>query len=225
MRLLLLILQTSAALLPLMCLGAEAQTTQNQFWPETDFYYQFKPRVRAVFVVARSQDPGDNDSVELGPDIEVYFKRFVKPPITTNNTASRQLLAFRAGYHYLAGQSPENRGIVQGTARAPILGSMELSDRNRVDLRWVQGQLFSWRYRNRLALQRSFKIKRVRVTPYVDGEFIWSSTTQSWNQNLFDIGANFPFRKWLEVTPYYERNNQNGSPSTHTTASGFIVMP
>lgn len=213
----------SAAFLPLMCMNAAAQTTQQQFWPETDFYYQFKPRVRGDFIAARSQDPGDNDSVEMGPDIDFYFKRFVKPPIKTNNTAAGQFLAFRAGYHYLAGQTPENRGIAQGTVRAPIFWSMELSNRNRIDLRWVQNEPFSWRYRNRLTLERSFQIKRVRLTPYIDGEIIWSSSTRSWTQNLFDIGTVFPIKKWLEFTPYYQRNNRTGSSSTHTNAFGFTT--
>lgn len=62
--------------LPLICTGAAAQTTQQQFWPETDFYLQMRPRLRSDLVFARSQDPGNNDSLEFGPDIEFYVKRF-----------------------------------------------------------------------------------------------------------------------------------------------------
>lgn len=132
---------------------------------------------------------------------------------------------FRAGYHYLSGvgQASENRRILQGTARVAVKWSMELADRNRIDLRWVQGQAFSWRYRNRLTLERSFRVKRARITPYVDGEIIWSSTTNSWNQNLLDLGVTLPFRKWPEFTPYYVGNNQTGSPTTHTNVIGFTT--
>jgi hypothetical protein len=225
MRRLIVDLLILGAVLLLLLQSAAAQTTQQQFWPETDFYLQMKPKLRGDIVFARSQDPGNNDSFEFGPDIEFYIKRFVKDLILTNNTANRQFLAFRAGYHYLSGvgQPSENRGIIQGNARVPVGWSMVLSDRNRLDLRWVQNQPFSWRYRNRLMLERSFRIRRMRITPYVDGEIIWSSTTQSWNQNLFDVGVTVPIRNWLEFTPYYERNNQTGSPSAHSNVFGFTT--
>jgi hypothetical protein len=218
-------LLTAFVLLPLICQGAAAQTTQQQFWPETDFFLRIKPRVRGDFIVARSRDAGNNRSAELGPDIEFYFRRFVKDRIKTNNTANQQLLTFRVGYHYLAGvgQPSENRAIVQGTSRFPLGWSLLLADRNRFDFRWVQGKPFGWRYRNRLMLERSFKVKRVSFTPYTDGEIIWSSTTQSWNQILFDLGATFPIRKWLEFTPYYERYAKRTSPATYTNAVGFTT--
>ena len=60
-----------------MCVDTSAQTTQRQFWPETDFYLKLDPRVRGDFIVARSQDAGNNDSAEMGPDIEFYFRQFV----------------------------------------------------------------------------------------------------------------------------------------------------
>ena len=210
---------------PLTCVAAAAQTTQQQFWPETDFFLKVTPRVRGDFVFARSQDAGNNDSIELGPDIEFYFRQFVKDRIKTNNTANRQLLTLKVGYHYLAGvsQPSEDRGIVQGTSRFPLGWSLLLADRNRFDLRWVQGQPFSWRYRNRLFLERSFKVKRVSFTPYVAGEIIWVSTGQGWNQDSLEGGATFPIRKWLEFTPYYQRYNKSGSPNTHTNAIGFTT--
>jgi hypothetical protein len=228
MRRLLCSLLMPFVLLPLLCPGAAAQTTQTQFWPEMNFFLKIKPRLRGDFVCARAEEPGDNRSIELGPDIEFYFKQFVKNPIKTNNNANRQLQTIRVGYRYLAGvgQPSESRMVVQGTTRFPLGWSLLLADRNRIDLRWVQGEPFSWRYRNRLMLERSFKIKRVSFTPYIDGEIMWVSTTQSWSQILGDIGVTFPAAKWLEFTPYYQRNNKsgsNGSPATQTNAIGFIT--
>jgi hypothetical protein len=212
-------------LLRLLCPGAAAQNTSQQFWPETDFFLKINTRIRGDFIVARSQDAGRNKSFEMGPDIEVYFKQFVKNRIKTDNTANRQLLTIKAGYHYLAGvgQPSENRAIVQATSRFPLGWSLILADRNRFDFRWVNGLPFAWRYRNRLLLERSFKVKRVSFTPYVDGELIWSSTAGSWNQIVGDIGATFPIRKWLEFTPYYERYNKSGTPATQTNAIGFTT--
>ncbi len=195
------------------------------FWPETDFYLKLSPKAPSDFIVARSQDRGNNDSVEMGPDIEFYFRPFVADRIKTNNTAGRQLLTLKTGYHYLAGtsQPSESRVILQGMSRFPVGWLMILSDRNLVDLRWVQGQPFSWRYRNRLMLEKSFKIGRVSFTPYVDGEIISSSTAQSWNQFLGDVGATFLIKMWLEFTPCYERSNKSSTPASYTNATGFTT--
>jgi hypothetical protein len=50
-----------------------------------------------------------------------------------------------------------------------------LIDRNRLDLRWVDGN-FSWRCRNRLTLERHFKMGGNRaLTPYASGELFYDS--------------------------------------------------
>jgi hypothetical protein len=203
---------------------AAAQTKQ-QFWPETDFYLKFNPKVRADFVVARSQDPGSNDSIEIGPDAEFSFRRFVKRIIVSGDSNKNQFLTVKVGYHYLVGvgQPSENRGIISGTSRFPLKWSMLLSERNRIDLRGVDAQPFSWRYRNRVKLERSFRIRRVNFTPYVDGEGYWTSTSNSWSQYQLDLGANFPIRKWVDFTPYFEHLNKFGSPDSHTNAIGFTT--
>jgi hypothetical protein len=72
-------------------------------------------------------------------------------------------------------------------------------------------------------LERSFQVKRVSFTPYVDGEIIWSSTAGAWNQIVGDVGVTFPIRRWLEFTPYYERYNRSGTPPTQTNAIGFTT--
>ena len=72
-------------------------------------------------------------------------------------------------------------------------------------------------------LEKSFKIRQVSFTPYIDGEIIWVSTTQSWNQIIGDVGATFPIKKWLEFTHYYERYNKRGTPASQTNAIGFTT--
>jgi hypothetical protein len=43
-----------------------------------------------------------------------------------------------------------------------------MSDRNRFDFRFVSGQEFSWRYRNRLSLERNFSFFHRRFSSASD---------------------------------------------------------
>ena len=83
--------------------------------------------------------------------------------------SKNRLLLARIGYRYLpsyTGGSAEQRGVLEGTARFPLIGlfgDVLLSDRNRLDLRFIDGE-FSWRYRNRLSAEREFSIGKIAST-------------------------------------------------------------
>ena len=84
----------------------------------------------------------------------------------------------RVGYHYIhsvTGDTPvEHRGALEATPRYPLVGGLLVSDRNHMDIRSIGGEN-SWRYRNRLTLEREFSIGRFRSTPYVRGEVYYDS--------------------------------------------------
>jgi hypothetical protein len=66
---------------------------------------------------------------------------------------------FSAGYPQYrtsfvnADSTSENRGIVEFTSRFSLPGELVLADRNRAEFRFIKGQPFSTRYRNRLGVQ------------------------------------------------------------------------
>jgi hypothetical protein len=62
-------------------------------------------------MASRSTDGASYDSIEVGPTLNFFVKRFVRPMLTTPNEAKKNLLVFGVGYRYLAGinQAPENR--------------------------------------------------------------------------------------------------------------------
>ena len=70
----------------------------------------------------------------------------------------------RVGYRYLhnTGDDPEeNRGVVEVTPRYPLVRGVLVSNRFRTDLRFIGGE-YSWRFRNRLSLEREVSIGRLR---------------------------------------------------------------
>ena len=100
---------------------------------------------------------------------------------------------------------------------------IQADDRNRIDLRFIEGSDFSWRYRNRITVQRTFKVHRFVFSPYVQGEFFYSSRSQSWNKTTFQAGADFPFHKHFDFELYYEHDNNVGSTPNTVNALGLTA--
>jgi hypothetical protein len=110
---------------------------------------------------------------------------------------------------------------VELTAHLPLPAKLQLSDRNRADLRVIQGQ-FSWRYRNRITLEKSFKLHKYPITPYGQAEFYYNSQSDSWDKRIYRFGLNFPIHHGAELNPYYERQNNTSKPN-HVNAFGFTL--
>lgn len=86
---------------------------------------------------------------------------------------------FGIGYRYLAGinQAPENRIELDATPQFPLPWRIQAGDRSRIDLRFIEGNGFSWRYRNRLNVQRTFRIHRFLAHPTRSGRTMSTTTT------------------------------------------------
>jgi hypothetical protein len=201
---------------------AHSQNTQSQWWPELDTYLQLNKKTRLSFFVKRSTDGNTYDSVSIGPNIDFYLKPLRKR-VQTNDATSDKYLVFRIGYRDISSVDgpSENRGIVQFTSRFPLPWSMLLSDRNRTDLRWVSGNPFHWRYRNRLTLERSFRIGRLDFTPYLRGEIYYLSRDGAWSKNSYSLGAEIPLGRRMQAEAYFERDNQSHTSPQHVNGVGL----
>jgi hypothetical protein len=105
----------------------------------------------------------------------------------------------------------------------PILWKVFLSDRNRQDLRWVDGE-FSARYRNRLMLERDFSIGDFRFTGYGSAEVYYDSRFDTFNRNRFIFGIAFPVTNCFGLDLSYARQNDSRSKPYHVKAVGIILV-
>lgn len=217
------------ALLTLLCVGvsprAATQSSSNQFWPEIEGYHSFNPKLRLGVMASRSTDGASYNSIEVGSTLNFFAKRFVRPVLTTSNEAKNNLLVFGVGYRYLAGinQAPENRIELDFAPQFHLPLGLQAGDRNRIDLRFIEGSAFSWRYRNQISLQRTFTVHRFVFSPYAQGEFFYSSSSGSWNKTTFQVGSDFPFRKHFDFELYYEHDNNVGSVPNQVNAFGVTT--
>jgi len=144
--------------------GAHAQQDSEdakQFWPEVDLYFPLNEKSRLFFLATttKAQETRENTEGQVGAHLDYQLYRRV---------------SLRTGYRYgfsLGGSDPfkEHRIIFEQTLHQPLLLQVLLSDRNREDLRWVNGE-FSARYRNRVTLEREFKLLNRAFTPYGSAE-------------------------------------------------------
>ena len=216
-----------AGWLALLAPTASGQSTQNQWTPELDAYVKLNSKVRLVGIAKRSTDGTTFNSYEVGPNLDVIFKAFrplVRAGLRSNDDSKHHYVTFRVGYHYFINSTGprESRVVLELTPRYSWPWSILMSDRNRSDLRIIQGK-FSWRYRNRMTLERTVRIKSFSFTPYVRGEVYYDSRYEIWAKNYYSFGAVFPIRKRLEVEPNFEHDNISRSSPAHVNAVGVTL--
>jgi len=219
-----------AFILYLLLCGTSVQAQdETQFWPEVDTYVKLSPRTRLFFDAGLSSDQDTRTlDGEFGANFDFYLRSFLHPHLRDLDPATSKLLTFRVGYRYLPSfhetSANENRPIAEITGRFNLPWDVLLSDRNRFDFRFIQGQPFSWRYRNRVTLERNFEIRAYAFTPYVRGELYYDSRYDKIAKNAFTIGIVFPLTKRTEFELYYEdQRDSSSTPSYHTRGIGLVL--
>ena len=207
---------------------AQESTTSNEFWPEVDAYINVKPKVRLYFVgaISKSVEDGELRKAET-------FEALIGGHI---DYIPNKHLILRTGYRYVTSVGndatvKEHRLLTEQTLRKLLPGNLLLSDRNREEFRFINGD-FSFRYRNRVTLEREVQLFKERtITPYVSGEIFYDTRYNTWNRNRLAAGVQQslrrgPLRKMLLpkrqviLDLYYMRQNDSRSDTQHVNALG-----
>jgi hypothetical protein len=196
-------------------IAQDGPETRNELWPEVDLFVTLNPVWRLFFLANITQERETNIDREgqVGAHVDYFLNRY---------------LVFRAGYRYgfsLLEDEPfqEHRTLFEQTIRVPIPWNLLLSDRNRQDLRWVDGS-FSVRYRNRLMLERDFSVADFRFTGYGSAEVYYDSRFDTFNRNRFIFGVVLPLSKHFGLDLNYARQNDSRSKPNHVNAIGVILI-
>ncbi len=199
-----------------------------QFLPEIDAHLTLNSHVRAYFEAKDDRDGGDPQQVTFGPSIQFYLKPLLKLKDVTHfdlNDSKKRAFVMEAGYRYVTapGATPENRMIAAVTLNFPLKAGFLATDRNRADLDWKNGD-FTWRYRNKLTLERTFSLHSYHFIPYVAAEPYYESQYSKWSNTALFAGCLFPVGKHAEFNTYYEHENNTGkNPNQQTNAIGLAL--
>lgn len=206
--------------------GTNAQTFQ--FLPELDVYYKFHPDIRLAFQAKETREANDPTQAEIGPSLDFFLKpllRLKKVTAFDLDDATSRLLQASIGYRYLPSpdKASTQRMELVATPRLPLFERFWATDRNRFDLDWSNGQ-FTWRYRNRLSVFRSLDMGSYHPTPYVSVEPFYLGEYNKWGTTALYAGCLLPFKKHLQLDPYYEHQNVTDSrPNRQFNQFGLIL--
>jgi len=195
-------------------LGLNASTQVDQLLPEIDAYYKPASDVRLSFQAKETREGGSPTQAEIGPSVQFYLKPLVKLKGITQfdlDDSKKRPLLLAIGYRYLPSPNTpaENRLEPVATFHFPLKAKLLLTDRNRADLDWQSGK-FTWRYRNRIQLERRLTIHSYHPAPYASVEFFYESQYSKWSTTAIYAGCLFPIGKRFEFDPYYEHQNNTG---------------
>lgn len=222
----------SIAVLSILAVAAAAQDTPQQVWPEAQLYVQLSDRFRLRALGSRTKAKESDKFTEgtFEVDIDVGLKAILRRVLAENPNAERgKYLTLRAGYVHVAAlgdeenPSNEHRAILELNGRYPLPGAFLLSDRSRGEGRWINGD-YSFRYRNRLRLERDFKIRSLRFTPYVTGELFYDTRYRLWNRNEYSFGSEAPIGRHAIIEFYFMRQNASRSSTPHVNGFGLVFQ-
>lgn len=213
----------------LLCGGAvEAQTpnADPQVWPAANIDFDLRPKIRLQ--LSQGLEAGDSyRKPSVGATLSYRMKRLLIPSRRDNDEENQHTLVIAAGYEYLRTSQNskiknENRVILAGTARFTPGGGLLLTERNRIEFRWVNGT-YDFRYRNKVTVDHPFKAGDFSFIPYASGELFYDRNHHSWNENHYAFGSQFPYKKLLMVDAYYLHKNCTTCDPTSVNVFGLTL--
>jgi len=215
--------------LALLMLAAAPTSGQTwQFLPEVDTYVKLSSNVRLYFQAKETREGGEPTQAELGPSVEFYFKPLVELRESTvydPDLTKKRVLVFAVGYRYVPSPSAPtiDRLRLDLTSHIPMKAKILITDRSRADLDWQNGG-FTWRYRNKLTIERTLTRHAYHPRPYVAVEPFYESQYEKWADTALYAGLLFPIGKRVEFDPYYEHQNNTGkTPNQVLNQIGLIL--
>lgn len=214
-------------ILSVVCSPAQDHHVARQFDPTITVDLDVG-RFRYDFYVGREK----SEELEAGDTIFGAGVRFRAKPIFKTffdaiDTDKKHVLVLRMGYEYRHGgedgfDSNTHTAMTDATLRWGFPKKVLMADRNRAELRWIDGEA-SFRYRNRLLFERPFTIFKRKVAPYASAEAYWDGRFTSWNKFRYTAGAEVQAVWRTTVDVYYARERCVTCPDPHTDILGANI--
>jgi hypothetical protein len=209
------VILVAAAVLIFAARGAAQNSNpepSNQLWAAVNASFELSERTRVTAILEKHNgEEGDFGETKVGALFGYRMRRFTSRLVSDNDKENEYNLILGAGYEFIStdqigSRQSENRVVAQAIAKYVFGWGIRAQDRNRTEFRWKDSG-YNFRYRNRLTVERPFKIGRLRLSPYAAGELFWDRNRHAWNENQYAFGMQWPFRKVFKLNTYYLRQN------------------
>lgn len=192
-----------AFLICFTCLPACPQDVQ--FLPEADVYLKLNSTLRVYLQAKDDREGGEPTQLTIGPSIQLSLKPLIKLKDTTAfdlDDTKAKAFVLETGYRSITapGAPPENRMETIATFHFPMKARFLISDMNRADLDWKNGG-FTWRYENKLIVERTLSIRSYHPIPYIAAEPYYESQYNKWSTTALYAGAGSPWASTSFSTP------------------------
>jgi hypothetical protein len=198
----------------------------SEFNPSVWLLYELNDRSRLDLYTGRERSEELNSSkwkVGVGASIRVrpLFNLFDKDDPDKKYTLVLGTV-FETSKTTEAGQSrTENKVALDAWGRwAFKRPKILVTDRNRVEFRWVNGD-FHLRYRNWLFAERPIMIKKYKVSPFVGAEPFWDQRYKEWNLIRFMGGVRLPVWRRTYMDVFYVREHCRTCSTLNTDVFGI----
>lgn len=212
-----------------------AQNSTLEFWPETDIWYRLSSswRLSAFIPITKYYESQNRDlNIYLQADYAWGKTKHVLIMRLLDDNAAQQIKGWMVRGGLMEGWSlGENAGeytedmlFAEIHRRIPLKGGILFSNRFRTDLRWLgQDSEYSYRFRERIMIEKEYKSGRSSVAPYVNAEVFWDSRYSTVNRVRLIGGATVVWGKrfaWEgNLTYQYDENYS----ATNLYALNFII--
>lgn len=206
-----------AAALLLAIAGAGAQESSGESSLEIGFWKRLSSHELLYFPISETRASETDHAEGL---VGIGYDR-----------ALDSTLSVRAGYRYIWELTPpegerayvEHRAVGELFVRPWPGARLEMVDRSRLELRWVDGDP-SWRLRNRVRLGRVIPRRRIiSVTPYGTVEGTYDSHYRTINRVRLSLGAVLRLTRRLGADLYLARQQDTRSDAPKMASSGLTL--
>jgi len=218
----------SLLLIAILSLPASAQSqTAGEFWPVIDAHFQFRDNLRLLGVAElKKGEEGHFQQWNTGLGLGYQWNKISKPHLENIDPDKEHTFLFGGGYEHLRTVSNkpknENRFVLEAMPGFRPHSRLLVRDRNRVEFRWVDG-VYSTRYRNDLSLEYDITAGKFRFTPYTSAEVFYDGAKDSWSQEQYTAGVEWPYKRLLMLQTYYLRQNCTTCRPAHLNVAGLTL--
>lgn len=204
----------------------------DQLWPEANVFVKLSENTRLFLLGAGTRERvGGYSDGQLGAHVDFFISPVVFKARAERHPdiARSKFLQIRLGY--LFGKTPqksetpfvEHMPTAEVTPRYYGPKGLLLSNRNRVDFRFVDG-VYTPRYRNRLKLERGFAVGKRSLTPYGHAEAFYDWRYNSFHRFRFAAGAELELTRWFVFESYYLRQQDSTANPQGLNVAGIALQ-
>jgi hypothetical protein len=214
------------------CASASAQSTPSstdgEFWPATDTHVQLHENYRLLGLVGlRKGEEFGYQQLDTGLGLAYQWKPIAKDHQKNIDPDKEHTFLFGSGYEFLktfqtGKEKLENRWVLEATVSFRPLSHLLVRDQNRGEFRWVNG-VFSTRYRNNLSAEYDITVKRIRFVPFASAEVFYSGAKDSWDEEQYTAGLQWPYKRLLMLETYYLRQQCSTCNPAHLNVAGLTL--